>query len=174
MDDLDFRIIKALQSNGRIKKTTLARQLHVPTTTLVERIRRLEKNKVIQEYQAIIDPQKLDLLVQAFISVSLAHHQKSRIRNIENDIQKIPYIRACYHLTGRFDYLLHIAAKDVNHLGELVKKQIAAIEGIGKIETFIIFSEAKADRGWPIPDQANSEDMPLSIQKPEWANETLL
>jgi Lrp/AsnC family transcriptional regulator, leucine-responsive regulatory protein len=158
MDDLDYRIIKALQSNGRVKKTTLARELNVPTTTLVERIRRLEKNKVITEYQANIDPQKLDLLVQAFISVSLDHHQKSRIRDIENDIQKIPYVRACYHVAGRFDYLLHITAKDVNHLGELVKKEIAAIEGIGKIETFIIFSEAKVDRGWPIPNNANSED----------------
>ncbi len=150
MDDLDYRIIQALQINGRIKKTALARELNVPTTTLVERIRRLEKNQVIKNYQANIDPQKFGLLVQAFISVSLDHHQKSRIRSIENDIQKIPNVRACYHVAGRFDYLLHVAAKDVNHLGELVKKKIASIEGIGKIETFIIFSETKTDRGWPI------------------------
>lgn len=165
MDNLDYRIIKALQTNGRIKKTSLARKLNVPGTTLVERIRRLEKNQVITEYHANIDPLKLGLFIQAFISVSLDHHQKSRIRNIENDIQRIPYVRACYHVTGRFDYLLHIAAKDVNHLGELVKKQIAAIEGIGKIETFIIFSEAKSDRGWPIPYEANSEDVPNANQK---------
>ena len=150
MDDRDYRIIQALQINGRIKKTTLARELNVPTTTLVERIRRLENNQVIKDYQANIDPSKLGFLVQAFISVSLDHHQKNRIRSIENDIQKIPYVRACYHVAGRFDYLLHIAAKDVNHLGELVKKQIAAIEGIGKIETFIIFSEAKTEPGWPL------------------------
>ena len=156
MDDLDYRIIKALQINGRIKKTALARELKVPTTTLVERIRRLEKSQVIKNYQANIDPLKFDLLVQAFISVTLDHHQKSRIRSIENDIQKIPYVRACYHVAGRFDYLLHIAAKDVNHLGELVKKQIASIEGIGKIETFIIFSETKTDRGWPIATTAEA------------------
>jgi len=156
MDDLDFRILQALQMNGRTKKTTLARELNVPTTTLVERIRRLENNQVIKDYQANIDPSKLDLLVQAFISVSLDHHQKNRIRSIENDIQKIPYVRACYHVAGRFDYLLHIAAKDVNHLGELVKKQIAAIAGIGKIETFIIFSEAKIDRGWPLATKVDA------------------
>ena len=156
MDDLDYRIIQALQINGRIKKTTLARELNVPTTTLVERIRRLENNQVIKDYQANIDPSKLGFLVQAFISVSLDHHQKNRIRSIENDIQKIPYVRACYHVAGRFDYLLHIAAKDVNHLGELVKKQIAAIEGIGKIETFIIFSEAKTERGWPLATNADA------------------
>jgi Lrp/AsnC family leucine-responsive transcriptional regulator len=150
MDDLDYRIIESLQSNGRIKKAVLARELNVPTSTLVERIRRLEESQVIKEFQACIDPRKLGLMVQAFISVSLDHHQKDRIRNIENDIQKILYVRACYHVAGRFDYLLHVAAKDVNQLGDLVKKKIASIEGIGKIETFLVFSEAKADRGWPI------------------------
>ena len=58
MDNLDYRIIQALQINGRIKKTTLARELDVPTTTLVERIRRLENNQVIKDYQANIDPSK--------------------------------------------------------------------------------------------------------------------
>jgi hypothetical protein len=46
-----------------------------------------------------------------------------------------------------------------------VKKQIAAIEGIGKIESFIIFSEAKTDRGWPIPYEANSETIPNVNQR---------
>ncbi len=150
MDNLDYRILTALQGNGRIKKAVLARELNVPTSTLVERIRRLEKNHIIRGFQAMIDPQKLGLAVQGFISVSLDHHQKDHIRNIEHDIQKIPYIRACYHVAGRFDYLLHVAVKDVNHLGELVKNKIASIPGIGKVETFLVFTEIKADRGWPI------------------------
>ena len=160
MDDLDYRIIKSLKSNGRIKKAVLARELNVPSSTLVERIRRLEKNQIIKEYQASIDPQKLGLMVQAFISVSLDHHQKNRIRNIENDIQKIIYVRACYHVAGRFDYLLHVAAKDVNHLGDLVKKKIASIEGIGKVETFLVFSEAKVDLGWPIIYEPHVQELP--------------
>ena len=97
-----------------------------------------------------IDPQKMELSVQAIISVSLDHHQKDHIRNIEYDIQKIPYVRACYHVAGRFDYLIHVAARNVNHMGALVKSEIASIPGIGRVETFIIFDETKTDRGWPI------------------------
>lgn len=150
MDHLDYRILLALQGHGRIKKAVLARDLNVPTSTLVERIRRLEKDRIIKGFQAKIDPHKLGLAVQGFISVSLDHHQKDYIRNIEHDIQQIPYVRACYHVTGRFDYLLHVAARDVTHLGELVKIKIASIPGIGKVETFLVFSETKADQGWPI------------------------
>ena len=150
MDLLDRRILQALQANGRIKKAALAREFCMPLSTLVERIRRLEKNQVIQGYRAMIDPQKLGLVVQGFISVSLDHHQKDHIRNIEHDIQQLPYVRACYHVAGRFDYLLHVVAKDVNHLGELVKIEIASIPGIGKGETFLVFSEPKGDQGCPI------------------------
>lgn len=150
MDDLDCRILQALQDNGRIKKAVLARQLNVPTSTLMERLRRLEKKQVIQGYSARIDPRQIDLAVQGFISISLNHHQRDDIRNIEHDIQQIPYVRACYHVAGRFDYLLHVAARDVNHLSELVKSEIASIPGIGKIETFIVFAETKSDGGWPI------------------------
>jgi len=150
MDDLDYQILTALQGNGRIKKAVLARELNVPTSTLMERLRRLERDQIIQGYMARINPQKMGLSVQAFISVSLDHHQKDHIRNIEHDIQKLPYVRACYHVAGRFDYLIHVAAKNVNHLGTLVKSEIASIPGIGRVETFIIFAETKTDRGWPI------------------------
>ena len=103
----------------------------------------MEKKGVIQGYINRIDPRLIDLAVQGFISISLDHHQK-------DDIQQIPYVRACYHVAGRFDYLLHVAARDVNHLSELVKSEIASIPGIGKIETFIIFAETKIECGWPI------------------------
>jgi len=67
-------------------------------------------------------------------------------------------VRACCHLAGRFDYLLHVAAKDVNHLGELMKIKIASITGIGKVETFVVFSENKADPGWPIINETVDQE----------------
>jgi len=117
---------------------------------MMERVRRLEERRIVKEYRAIIDHAKIGLAVQGFISISLDHHQKDNIRNIERDIQLIPSVRACYHVTGRFDYLLHVAVKDLNKLDELLKNKITSIPGIGKVETFIVLSESKADGGWPI------------------------
>ncbi len=150
MDNLDIKILKALQDSGRKKNTDLARDLGVAPSTMLERVRRLEEQGMLKGYRAIIDPEKLGLSVQAFISVILDRHETDCIRNFEEGIRRISCVKACYHLTGRFDYLLHVVVRDLNQLGELVKTRIASLPGFGKSETFLVFSEIKADQGWPI------------------------
>ena len=59
-------------------------------------------------------------------------------------------MRTCYHITGRFDYLLHVAVRDLEHLGRLIKMDIAAIPGVAKLETLLVLTEVKADAGWPV------------------------
>lgn len=152
MDLLDQKILEALQASGRKKNADLARELEVAPSTMLERVRRLESSGIVKGYRAIIDPEKLGLTVQAFVSVSLYRHNAEHIRKFEEGIRRMPYVRACYHLTGRFDYLLYIAARDLNQLGVLVKKEIASLPGFGKSETFLAFSEVKSDEGWPIED----------------------
>ena len=152
MDELDKKILKALQTEARKKNAELARELGVAPSTMLERVRRLEEGGVVQGYRATLDPKKLGLSVQAFITVTLYQHEAGDIRKFEKGVRRIPYIRACYHLTGRFDYLLHVAARDINQLGDLIKTQIASLPSFGKSETFLAFSEVKPDGGWPIED----------------------
>lgn len=130
MDLLDLKILKALQTSGRKKNTELARELGVAPSTMMERIRRLEESGVLQGYRASIDPKKLGLDIQAFISVTLSRHETEVIRKFEESIRKMPHIRACYHLTGRFDYLLHVFVGDLDQLGKLVKNRITGIRQI--------------------------------------------
>lgn len=125
----------------------------------MERIRRLEEKGVIRGYQAIIDPKRLGLGIQAFISVTLNRHEAECIRRFEEGVREIALVRACYHLTGRFDYLLHVAVGDLEQLGTLVKTRIAALPGFGTSETFVIFSEIKTDEGWPISREIFSSEI---------------
>ena len=162
MDLLDLKILKALQTSGRKKNAELARELGVAPSTMMERIRRLEESGVLQGYRASIDPKKMGLKIQAFISVTLSRHETEVIRKFEESIRKMPHIRACYHLTGRFDYLLHVFVADLDQLGKLVKERIAALPGFGKSETFLVFSEIKSDNGLPV-----SEDLLAGITKTE-------
>jgi Lrp/AsnC family leucine-responsive transcriptional regulator len=139
-----------MQANARVKQVELARNLDVAQSTVLERVRRLEEQGYIKGYKATIDPEKLNLSVQAFVSVTLKRHGVEIIRKFEDGIRAMSFVRTCYHLTGRFDYLLHVAVRDLEQLGVLVKTQIASLPGFGKSETFVIFSEIKADIGWPI------------------------
>lgn len=150
MDKLDRKTLKILQNNGRKSNADLARELNVAPSTMLERTRRLEERGVIKGYSAEVSPEALGLGVQAYISVSLQHHDVDAIKKFELDIQEVENVRACYHVTGRFDYMLYVAANDLNHLGELIKTKIASITGIGKAETFLVLSEIKPDKGWPI------------------------
>ena len=164
MDDLDRRILRSLQQNGRARNVDLARACGVAPSTMLERVRRLEEHGVVRGYRAIVDPKRLGFTVQGFVSITLDRHNIEQIRRLEEEIQNIPHVCACYHLTGRFDYMLHIAARDLDHLGELIKERIATIPGIGKMETFLVLSEAKSMEGCVIcdspegvaPDRADS------------------
>jgi Lrp/AsnC family transcriptional regulator, leucine-responsive regulatory protein len=158
MDDLDQKILAALQANARTKNAELARELDVAPSTVLERIRRLEERGVIQGYRGVIDPAKLGLAIQAFAAISLDRHEVDRIQKFEQEIQQIPHVRVCHHLAGRFDYLLHVAAQDLEQLGELIKNQIASIPGIGRVETLPIYSKVKSDQGWPIREDLSIEN----------------
>jgi len=159
MDNLDRKILLALQKNGRVSNAELAREFSVAPSTMLERIRHLEERGILRGYRAIIDAEAFGLTVQGFVSVVLQRHDREYIRKFEEGVLKIPHLIACYHITGRFDYLLHVIVRDLSHLGELVKERISSITGIGKVETFVVFSEVKSDEGWVIDSDIEKLDV---------------
>jgi Lrp/AsnC family leucine-responsive transcriptional regulator len=119
---------------------------------MLERVRRLEERGFFNGFKAVINPEKLGLTVQAMVSVSLGQHSTKTIQPFEQAVKSFPNILVCYHVTGRFDYILHVVAKSLNHLGVLVKEEIASMPGVGKTETFLVFSEIKNNQGYPLDE----------------------
>jgi len=150
LDNIDRHTLKALQKDGRKKNYELAKETGLAPSTMLDRVKKLEDKGIIKGYRAVMDPEKLGLKAQGFACISLDRHQVKDIEILENAIKNIPNVRACYHITGRFDYLLHVAAPELGGLGNLIKEKLATIPGMGKIETFIVYAEVKPDQGWPI------------------------
>ena len=150
MDHIDRHTLKALQKDGRKKNSDLAKETGLAPSTMLDRVKKLEEKGILKGYRAVVDPEKLGLKAQGFACISLDRHRVKDIETLEDEINKIPNVRACYHITGRFDYLLHVVAPDLGDLGNLIKQKLATIPGMGKIETFIVYSEVKPDQGWPI------------------------
>jgi len=124
---------------------------------VLERVRRLEEQGWIEGYRTMVSPEKVGLTIQSFVAVILDRHEVEAIESFEQGIRQVPYVRVCYHVAGRFDYLLHVVARDLEHLGELIKNQVASIPGIGKVESFPIYSEVQPDQGWPIAEDLAAE-----------------
>jgi Lrp/AsnC family transcriptional regulator, leucine-responsive regulatory protein len=150
MDNIDKQTLKILQQDGRKKNSELAKAAGLAPSTMLDRVKKLEEKGFLKGYRAVVDPGKLGLKAQGFACISLDRHRVKDIEVLENEIKKISCVRACYHITGRFDYLLHVVAPELSDLGILIKEKLATIPGMGKIETFIVYSEIKPDQGWPI------------------------
>ena len=150
MDHTDRKILTALQAQGRTSNVDLARQCDLAPSSTLERVRRLEDKGVITGYRAVLDPQRLGYHVQAMVMINLGRHQQTRIEDFETGVAAIPEVKACFHVAGRYDYILHLAARDIDHLADLVKHRLSAIGGVEKQETFLVLSTVKEDQGYAL------------------------
>ena len=152
MDTLDRRILIELQKDGSLTNAHLAELVGLSQSAMSERVRRLEADGHITGYRALVDPASLGLGLQAFLAAELVHHETACIEGFERGAAALADVVACYHVAGRFDYLLRVAVRDLEHLGRLIKDDIAAIPGVDKVETMLVYSEVKPDSGWPVPE----------------------
>jgi len=149
MDAIDRQILNELQSAGRQTNAHLAEVLGLSASATHDRVRRLERDGTIRAYRTDVAPEAMGIGLQAFIAAELNAHNRGFIEGFERGILRVRGVRACYHITGRFDYLVHVAVQDLEHLGTLIKTDIAGIPGVSKIETMLVLTEVKADAGWP-------------------------
>jgi Lrp/AsnC family transcriptional regulator, leucine-responsive regulatory protein len=153
VDSLDRQVLLALQADGRMSNLALARSLGLSPSAMLGRVRRLERSGVIRGYRAVIDPAALDVTVRAFVLARLREHSEQSIRSFEEGIQNVPGVRACYHVTGQFDMVVELAVRDLDHLSQLIRVDIARIPGVMNLETMLIMAESVADTGWPVVTQ---------------------
>jgi len=150
LDDLDRDILVTLQREGRKSNLALARQLELSPSAMLGRVRRLEESGAIRGYRAIVDPVALGISVQAIVAVRLREHSEQAIKDFEAAITDIVGVRMCFHVTGQFDMLMMLALRDLDHLSQMIRIDLARIPGVMQLETMLILSESVGDDGWPV------------------------
>ncbi|HET6475975.1 MAG TPA: Lrp/AsnC family transcriptional regulator [Thermoleophilia bacterium] len=150
MDALDREVLLALQEDGRMSNLALARKLGLSPSAMLGRVRRLERSGAIRGYRAVIDPAALGITVRALVVARLREHSEESIREFERGVKEVSGVRTCYHVTGQFDMVVELALRDLDHLGQLIRVDIARIPGVMNLETMLIMAEPIAEDGWPI------------------------
>jgi len=166
MNALDLAILRLLQQNGRRSNADLARELGVASSTVYERVRKLEQRGFISGYRALIDPESVGFGAQALVTATLAYDQIEAVQEFQDAVGRIPEVRACYGVAGRYDYILHIVARDLRHLRDVLHTRINTIPASVKTETFIILGEVKPDTGLPL-DPAETPPLDAPVAAPE-------
>lgn len=146
VDDLDRRIIKMLQADGRLSNTEIARSLEITETTVRKRIARLLDERLIS-IVAVPTPEATGMLLSAILGVSV---DLTAIHDVAETIRTYPEVRYVGMSAGRYDLMVEAFFTDQEHLLEFVTGKIGTLAGISSLETSIILKVVKFSYEWEI------------------------
>ncbi|MFD7557827.1 MULTISPECIES: Lrp/AsnC family transcriptional regulator [unclassified Streptomyces] len=132
-DATDWRILEALQRDGRASFTELARSVSMSASAVTERVRRLEEAGVITGYTAVVDPEKLGKAILALVRLRYPHGNYKPFHDL---LDSTPEILEAHHVTGDDCFVLKVAARSMAHLEEITGR----IAGLGPVTTSIVYS----------------------------------
>ncbi len=150
LDDLDKRILEILQKEGRISNKELAEKINLTTTPTLERVRRLEREGVIEGYSVRLNSNAINNGLSVFVTVTLSVHQLSLMDEFTEAVKAIPEILSCYNTTGDGDFLLHIVAKDVNDYEHFMRTRLTTLPDVQRIHSSIVLSTIKEQSSIPV------------------------
>lgn len=142
LDNVDKQILGLLQQNAKLTIKELAEELNLTTSPIFERIKRLEKEGVIEGYVALLNPERVGKGQVVFCNVSMPIYTKENIENFENIVRSMPQVLECYHLAGLVDYQLKVFVKDIKEYDSFLK-QLAEIQIVKVHSSAVVLHDVK-------------------------------
>ena len=152
LDEIDRKIIAALQADGRLPIVDLANRVGLSATPCQRRVKRLEEEGLIMRYAALVSPAAMGFGLQALVEVTLEDHSEKTVEAFEAAIRARPEVVACYAVTGDMDFLLHVFATDLASFSDFALKALLRMPGVKGTRSSFIMQAIKSDLAWaPAP-----------------------
>jgi Lrp/AsnC family transcriptional regulator len=149
IDDIDLRILDALQKDANQSVSDIAKHAGVSTTPCWRRIQRLEADGVISKRVALLDRAQLNAAVTVFIAVRTNKHTVEWLEKFRKVVKDIPEVVDFYRMSGDIDYLLKAYVPDIASYDALYKKLIAKIE-LSDVTSMFAMEELKSTTAIPL------------------------
>jgi DNA-binding Lrp family transcriptional regulator len=153
LDRTDRAIVALLQKEARLSNKEIASRVGIAQSTCSERVRRLERTGVFRGFHANVDLRLLGAGLQAMIAVRLQRHEASQVARFRDLAERIPEVVSLYHMAGTEDFLVHVVARDSDHLRDIAMGAFSAQPEVTHIETSIIFEHTRYER----PPESDAE-----------------
>lgn len=150
LDKIDRKILNDLQSNGRMSNVDLAANAGISAPPCLRRMRALEENQVIKGYYARLNGSKLGYTFTAFVTVRLDNQNDSDVKAFEADIQDMDNIREAYVISGDYDFMLRVVAKDWEDYQDFLSNKLTTMPNVNSVRTSLKVKIAKFEPGFPI------------------------
>ena len=148
MDRIDRSILAALQDNARISNIDLANHVGLSASACLRRVAQLEANNVINGYHANVNAGKIGYDVLVLMHITLRGQSAAMMAEFEDAVSSIPQVLACFLIAGGNDYILRVAALDVNDFGRIHSTDLSALPHVLRMESNFVLREV-INRGMP-------------------------
>jgi Lrp/AsnC family leucine-responsive transcriptional regulator len=143
LDTIDKKLINLLQQDSKQTTKQLSLQLNLSVTAIYERVKKLEIQKVIEKYVAIVNKNKIEKSFLVFCHIKLMQHSKEYLNTFEYEVLKLEEVSECFHVSGDYDYILKIYVKDMDAYRNFVVTKLTAIKYIGSTHSTFAIEQVK-------------------------------
>lgn len=150
LDSVDARILRLLQNDGRVTNADLAREIGLSPPSMLQRVRKLEQAGYVDRYTAILNYEAVGYSLMVMAMISLALHQERPIEKFQAAVRDVPEVLECLHVSGDYDFMLKIVARDIHDYERIVRDELSTIKGVGKIHSSFVLGINKATTVLPL------------------------
>lgn len=135
LDEIDRRILRALQRDGRMQNVELAKEVGLSPSPCLRRVKLLEETGIINRYVAVLDPTKIGVGLTMFVRVSLTAQDAETIDRFTDAMKRLPEVMECYIMLGENDAMLRVVAADLNDYRHFQSTHLTKVNGIQNVKT---------------------------------------
>jgi DNA-binding Lrp family transcriptional regulator len=143
LDAIDWRILRELQSDGRMTNVELSRRVGISAPPCLRRVKRLEEAGIIQGYRALLHGPSLGLDVVAFCMVGLEHQADAELKAFSARVEGWPVVRQAWMVSGDTDFILFCVARDLGTFQRFVVDELAAAPNVDTVRTALTIRQVK-------------------------------
>ena len=145
-DQIDDKILRALSRDGRISNLHLADRVGLSPSACLRRVQELERRGVIAGYRAVLSPEKMGVGFVAYVTVALNLHTKAAQEAFERAMTHAPEVTECHNVTGAFEYLLRVEARDLAAYKAFHTDKLGTLPQVHGITTYVVMGSPKDAR----------------------------
>lgn len=163
LDAVDWKILSALQDNGRITNVELARRAGISAPPCLRRVRALEKSGIIKGYRTLLDEKELGYDLTAFAFVGLKNQTEAELLRFEEQLRRWPIVREAWMVSGEVDFVLFCITDTLRAFQNFVIETLTATENVGGVRTSLTIRMSKFEPRVPMAGEAGA-DRPADLE----------
>jgi len=143
LDSTDKKLLSLLQADTKKTTKELSLKLNLSVTAVYERIKKLEREGIIDKYVALVNRNKIQKGFVVFCHIKLIQHSKDFLTTFESEVVKLTEVLECFHVSGDYDYILKVCVENMEAYREFMVTKLTTLQHIGSTHSTFMISEVK-------------------------------